>query len=262
MKLIQAWVTKLLALTLAACAATPEPPPSAPSEKIVLFSQATPGKTLPPGWQPLVIRPDKKQTDYDFVSTSVDVLNTLAPPQTVLRARAKAASSGLKLALKLNVREQPWLRWQWKINNLLPQADLTSRYDEDSPVRILVSFDGDREKLSGKDRLFIEKVRLFTGQELPYATLMYVWDNQQPLEKIIPNASTSRIQKIVVQSGAAQVGRWHSLERNVLEDYRRVFNEEPGELLAIGVMTDTDNTQSEVEAFYGDINFYAQPQLP
>ena len=254
------WSSALLASTLVACASAP--PPSWVSQEIAPFSLATPGNTLPKGWQPLIIRPDKNLTQYDLAQALVDAPGATPKTQTVLRARAKAAASALKLPLKLDVHQRPWLRWQWKVNNLLPQADLTSRYDEDSPVRILVSFDGDREKLSGKDRLFIEKVRLFTGQELPYATLMYVWDNQQTLEKIIPNANTSRIQKIVVQSGAEQVGRWHSLERNVLEDYRRVFNEEPGELLAIGVMTDSDNTQSEVEAFYGDMDFYAQPLLP
>lgn len=260
MKLFRSCLASLPVATLLACASTPETP--APSAEIAQFSQATPGRALPKGWQPLIIRPDKKLTDYDLVSAAVDLPGALVQTQTVLRARAQAAASGLKFPLALNVRERPWLRWHWKISNLLPHADLSSRYDEDSPVRILVSFDGDAEKLSGKDRLFVERVRLFTGQELPYATLMYVWDNHQPLEKTIPNANTSRIQKIVVQSGAAQVGRWHNLERNVLEDYRRVFNEEPGELLAIGVMTDTDNTQSEVEAFYGDINFYPQRQLP
>jgi hypothetical protein len=35
----------------------------------------------------------------------------------------------------------------------------------------------------------------------------------------------------------------------------RPFGEEPGRLLAVGVLTDTDNTGGHAEAWYGDIRF-------
>jgi hypothetical protein len=60
---------------------------------------------------------------------------------------------------------------------------------------------------------------------------------------------------IVASSGAAGVGAWQSLTRDVRADFRRAFGEEPGALRAVGVLTDTDNTDGHAEAWYGDIRF-------
>jgi hypothetical protein len=129
-------------------------------------------------------------------------------------------------------------------------------------VRIIVSFDGDKSKLPGKERLFMEKAKLIAGQDVPYATLMYIWDNRLPVGQVVPNAYTQRIKKIVAQSGSQGVGRWHMLERNILEDYQRAFGEAPGQLLGIGVMTDTDNTKSQAVSYYGDISFHSLSPRP
>ena len=37
--------------------------------------------------------------------------------------------------------------------------------------------------------------------------------------------------------------------------FKKAFEENPGVLIALGLMTDTDNTKSEVQAIYGDIEF-------
>ena len=50
------------------------------------------------------------------------------------------------------------------------------------------------------------------------------------------------------------IGRWQSYTRNLVEDFRRAFGEEPGRVTAIMVMSDTDNTNSISEALYGDIS--------
>ena len=77
--------------------------------------------------------------------------------------------------------------------------------------------------------------------------------NKAPVGTVIPNPHTGRVQMIVASSGPAGVGAWQSLKRNVLEDYRKAFNEDPGLLMSIGVLTDTDNTGESAEAWYGDI---------
>jgi len=60
---------------------------------------------------------------------------------------------------------------------------------------------------------------------------------------------------LVAESGREKVGIWQEVTRNVYEDYKRVFGEEPGAITAIGIMTDTDNTGANVHAYYGDIVF-------
>jgi hypothetical protein len=227
---------------------------------LVLFSQGQVGTRLPQGWVGWIVHPSKKTTQYDMVLEAVDQTDGTSRRQVVLRAQADNSASGLKHHIDVDLAAQPLLRWQWKTENLMKEADTTSRFDDDSPVRIIVSFDGDKSQLPGKDRLFMEKARLLAGQEIPYATLMYIWDNRQPLGQIIPNAYTGRIKKIVAQTGPEGVGRWHTLERNIIEDYQRAFGRPPGKLLGIGVMTDTDNTRASTVSYYADISF--QPIRP
>jgi hypothetical protein len=61
---------------------------------------------------------------------------------------------------------------------------------------------------------------------------------------------------IVVRSGAARVGAWVEEERNVYEDYRKAFGEDPPMIKGIAVMTDTDDTGESATAYYGDIAFH------
>jgi hypothetical protein len=84
---------------------------------------------------------------------------------------------------------------------------------------------------------------------------MYVWSNKEPVGKVVPNPRSTRVQMIVASSGAAGVGAWQTLTRNAVDDYRKAFNEDPGRLTGVAVLTDTDNTGESVEAWYGDIVF-------
>jgi uncharacterized protein (DUF2235 family) len=51
------------------------------------------------------------------------------------------------------------------------------READDSPVRIVLAFDGDRSRLSAKQCGIVRVGPALTGEEMPYATLMYVWCN-------------------------------------------------------------------------------------
>ena len=88
---------------------------------------------------------------------------------------------------------------------------------------------------------------------------MYIWENRAPRETVIPNRHTSRIKMIVAESGRDRVGAWQEVTRNIIEDYRRAFGEEPGKIIAVGIMTDTDNTGDNAHAYYGDIVFQKMP---
>ncbi len=84
---------------------------------------------------------------------------------------------------------------------------------------------------------------------------MYVWSNELPVGTVVQNPHTDRIRAIVVASGAEGVGEWRNYRRNVLEDYRIAFGEEPWDIVAVGMMTDADNTQQKAHCLYGDITF-------
>jgi hypothetical protein len=93
-----------------------------------------------------------------------------------------------------------------------------------------------------------------TGEPLPYATLMYVWSNQRPVDSVIVNARTDRVRKWVVESGDTRLKQWLSYQRDVRADFEKAFGEAPGRLVGIAIMTDADNTRSNVRAWYGDIH--------
>lgn len=210
------------------------------------FSGHPPGETLPPGWQPWILSHFKRPTEYRLVSRQ---------GKTVVRAQASASASGLIHPLALNPGTYPLLNWRWKVDELIHKADNMQKHLEDAPVRLVVSFDGDKAKLPMQDRMFLDNVRILTGLQLPYATLMYIWENRAPRETVIPNLHTSRIRMIVAESGSDKLGHWQEVTRNIVEDYRRAFGEEPGKIIAVGIMTDTDNTGDNVHAYYGDIMF-------
>ena len=82
---------------------------------------------------------------------------------------------------------------------------------------------------------------------------MYVWCNHDPLEGVLVNTRTDRVRKIVMESGPGNLHRWLEYERDIRADFFKAFGEPPGALVAIGIMTDTDNTRSTARAWSGPI---------
>lgn len=250
---IKYWSIILATVALCAgCASLPEGPPQIALPYVKIFSKNAPaaeGK-LPDGWRRWSISKLKKPTQYKLVDYN---------GRTVVEANADASASGLIHRLDIDPREFPVLSWQWKTTSLIKTADNRTKHLEDSPVRVVVTFEGDIGKLPFNERVFFDNVKLVTRQQMPYATLMYIWENKAPVNAVLPNLHTSRIKMVVAESGDAAVGQWQTLMRNVYEDYRRAFNEEPGRITSVAVMTDTDNTGEAVQAYYGDISFRRRP---
>lgn len=109
------------------------------------------------------------------------------------------------------------------------------------------------EGLPLHEKVLRETAKLLSGREMPYATLMYVWENRFPTGTVLASSFTGQVKMLVAGTGRDRIGAWKAFERNYVNDYRRAFGHEPGRLIGIGVMTDTDNTGESVEAFYGDI---------
>ena len=213
-------------------------------EELPKFSAETPREGMPNGWNFYRIAPYKKNTVYRLENYQ---------GRTVLSANSKTSASGLAIKLRPRQANNLWLQWEWKATNAIPNADNADGPSDDAPLRILVAFDGNKSKLSLKERLNFEMANLISGQEMPYATLMYIWSGKTPVDTIITNAHTTRIKMIVVDSGWDGLGQWHKHQRDLAADYKRAYGEAPGEVIGIALLTDTDNTKSETRAFYGDI---------
>ncbi len=150
------------------------------------------------------------------------------------------------------------LTFSWKVPALIASADMALIDTDDSPVRVVLAFEGDRNLFSTKNAMLSELSHALTGEPLPYATLMYVWCNTCAVGTVIINPRTDRIRKLVVESGSPHLNQWTDYERDIHADFEAAFGEAPGSLLALGIMTDSDNTRSTARAWYGPIQLIAR----
>jgi hypothetical protein len=243
------------ALFVASCASapvrhsTPTPPPGSGPDPTP-FSTATALDALPPGWRPYRLMRLKNLTEYR--------LTPVEGGGIAMMAIADSSASGLQYDTVVDPKEYPYLSWSWKVPGNMAASNNTLARLEDSPARVIVTFEGGRDQLSDGEQINYDLAVALTGNELPYATIMYVCDSQLPVGAIIPHHFSRRVQMVVTGSGREKSGRWERETVNLLEDYRRIFGEDPPRVISVGIMSDSDNTGTRTIAYYGDIRFHRQ----
>lgn len=145
------------------------------------------------------------------------------------------------------------VRFSWWVQDLIADGSVADVAREDAPARLLLAFDGEVGRLPPRTRAMFDLAEALTGERPPYATLMYVWDAQAPLGSLVVNPRSDRIRKIVVDSGTQGLRSWREHRRRIDEDFRLAFGEEPGRLMAVALMTDSDNTRSQARTWYGPV---------
>lgn len=248
-RLVRCIVLMLLGLSLLGCASwVPGDTASSPAGATNMLppaSWAQVGGGHASDWQHFPF-PSKTPTTYRY---------TFEDGRDAVQAQSQSSSSMLRRDLLLPMQSLGNVQFSWKVPELLKNCDIGIPEVDDSPVRILLTFEGDRDKFSAKNALVSELAQLLLGEPLPYATLVYVWSNHHPLGSVILSPRTDRVRSIVVESGGAHLNKWQDYERNVRADFEKAFGEAPGALLRIAIMTDSDNTQSKTAAWYGAPRF-------
>ena len=199
------------------------------------------------GWHEVPL-PGKQATRYARVRKD---------GRLAVHARAQSSASMWRRKVDVPAERLGQARWAWRVDRLNPQASIADADVEDAVARVIFAFDGDRSRLSARNRAMFDLAQALTGEPPPYATLMYVWETRKPLGSVVVNPRSDRIRKLVVDSGPEHLGTWRVHQRNLVADYERAFGEKPGPLMAIGKMTDADNTRASAEAWYGAIELLA-----
>ena len=238
------FLTGLILLGLQACT-TPEHAQKVQLPHASLTPQANQFSWNNSSWQHMTL-PSKKQTLYTFSDQQ---------GRDAVQAHATSSASMLRQDVRIAAKDLDVVKFSWHVPELIRDADLAERDSDDSPVRIVLVFEGDKSKFSAKNAMLSEMAEILSGESLPYATLMYVWCNKRAPGSVVVNPRTDRIRSIVVESGARNLRQWLDYERNIRADYEKAFGELPGDLLRVGVMTDSDNTQSQTVASYGAMLF-------
>jgi DUF3047 family protein len=259
MNVIRTGAALICAAVIAGCARGPEPL-LASSAIVAEFPLQTGGQVDaarfsiervggPPWfWESFVVSPFARRTGYSMVDGN---------PGVVLEARAEGSASGLYRRIRIDPAQYPVIEWRWRVLKPPAHADPRVAARDDSPARLVISFHGDVSRLDVGERFTAQMYKSLTGSRLPYSMLMYVWSNDAPVGTVAVSSYTTKIQMIVVDGGSA--GEWRDFRRNIFEDYRRAFGEDPWDIVAVGVMTDTDNGHEQARTQYGDITLRPAP---
>lgn len=171
----------------------------------------------------------------------------------VIRASSEEAISSVTSRISADPNIFQYLEWEWKIDSVLESGDLTEKDGDDFPARIYVTFEYPASELPLGQRIKYRLYKTFTSFEIPLRSLNYVWASKAEVGTVTSNPYTDWVKYVVVESGNEKAGEWVSLKRNILEDYREAFGEEPRAITGITIMTDSDNTEESTLAWFGKI---------
>jgi hypothetical protein len=188
--------------------------------------------------------PGKQPTQYSYVRHE---------GRDAVRAQADATGSILRHRHRIEPADLGRISFSWNVPP--PGADANTSLPEldDVPVRVVLAFEGDRSRFSFKNSMLSELSLLLTGEEMPFATLIYAWSRVNKPGEVLTHERTDRIRKLVVNSGDQGYNQWLSYERDIRADYRQAFGEEPGALLSFAVFTEGERNEGRLQAFYGPL---------
>jgi Protein of unknown function (DUF3047) len=156
----------------------------------------------------------------------------------VLHLKSKIESSAVRKDIrgKINLKDTPVLEWTWKAIALPKNGDCRKKTADDQAAQLYLVWPR-----------FPEAVRS--------QIIGYIWDTTTPAGSIVRSEKTATVTYVVVRSGAADLGKWITERRNVVEDYKKIYGGQPDGLGYISIAIDSDDTISAAESFFGKILF-------
>jgi Protein of unknown function (DUF3047) len=146
-------------------------------------------------------------------------------------------SSTISREITVDVKQYPILQWKWKVVVLPKVGDARKKETDDEAAQLYVTFP--RFPSAVRSRI-----------------IGYIWDSNAPVGAIFPSQKVSTITYLVVRSGDADLGKWLTETRNVLNDFKRIYGEDPGESVgAVTISINSQNTNARAESYFGEILF-------
>lgn len=122
------------------------------------------------------------------------------------------------------------LTWRWRVETPLRGADLKRKAGDDSPIRVLVTFQDGR-------------------------VLVYSWGNRESRGESFASWAGRNRMVVVLERAEDADGSWHVERRDPFADYRRLWNNAPKPIVSIGVSADTDALRVRAAAEIGDVTW-------
>jgi len=153
-----------------------------------------------------------------------------------LSLKSRNEHSSIAKEIRVNLRATPVLEWTWKVVKLPEGADIRNKATSDLTGHIFVIWP--RFPAMVRSRL-----------------IGYAWEATAPAPAVVKSRKTGTVTFFVVRSGPRDLDQWLTERRNVYEDYRTVFGEDPEDPRAIALSIDTNDTHSSAEALIGRVVF-------
>jgi hypothetical protein len=197
------------------------------------------------GWRPLAFPKVSRQTAYAPVELD---------GREAVRAESRCSASAILFRLEgLDLERTPRLRWEWRVERDVAVADHRIREGDDFAARVYVLFEFRAEDASIWERVRRRAASAMFGGELPGNAINYVWSSREPAGAAWDNPFTAHAR--MVSLGAGPLGVWRSEDVDVLADYRAHFGDPVPPVVAVALMSDSDNACQAGEAYYARFRF-------
>jgi hypothetical protein len=150
---------------------------------------------------------------------------------------------GLRKENSFEIRKYPYLSWWWKAVRLPKGGDIRKREADDQAGQIYVIFPRFPSLINSR-------------------TMGYVWDTQAPIGLAGASTAYNKMKYVVLQSGEGKLNQWIFETRNVFEDYKKYFQEDPPPVGAVLLYINSQHTQTSAEICFTEVFFSTQPYKP
>ncbi|MBA4175068.1 MAG: hypothetical protein C0505_00675 [Leptothrix sp. (in: Bacteria)] len=150
------------------------------------------------------------------------------------------------------------LQWSWRVAVPNPGTDLRHKAGDDVAAKVCLSFDLPLSRVPFGERLLLQLARARTGENLPAATLCWVWGGPEASGSVVDNAFSRRVRYVVLRNAADAGAGWLDESREIAADFARAFGDEapaPPPLVAVLVGADADNTGGRSVAYLAAARF-------
>jgi hypothetical protein len=180
-------------------------------------------KGMPPSWE-LKVKSGK---------AAFDVMRDGDIP--ALHMKSVDSSFSLQGKVNVDVKRYPVLSWKWKVTQLPKGGDFRKSRTDDQAAQLFLAFTETK-------------------------AIVYIWDTSAPqglMESTSP-VPFMTVKVVVVRSGPAELGRWIAETRNVYEDFKKFFGDEPPPVKGMRLQINSQHTRTSAESYFGDVVFQKQ----
>jgi hypothetical protein len=173
-----------------------------------------------------------------------------------VKLSSRANLTFLEKTVNIDISEYPVVAWKWKVENILEGNDERTREGDDHPVRLFFVFEPDESKQSFwfrlKRFLYLDRIH---GHPYGGRFLEYLWSSHLERGEVIDDPGKPWQKLLIIEGGPRNIGKWLSYERNLHEDFKKLYHEEPRRLIFIGILSDTDQTGQEAVSYIAELVF-------